>query len=127
MILTETKFEFRGQSGKIALDEYSLGGTCLLFLEDGEDPIGGSPIPISLRIPGSQPTSHNQVYIKNYGELEGILVELDRQGIVKPTNSRMWVRLSPWASAPLVTLSEEISRFLPFPPSPSKRNPNHVL
>jgi hypothetical protein len=122
MILTETSFEFRGQKGKIALDEYSLGGTCLLFLEEGEDQVGGSPIPISLRIPGSQPTSPNQVYIKNYSEFDGVLIELDRQGIIKPANSRMWVRLSPWASAPLVTLSEEISKFLPPPLSPEEES-----
>ena len=129
MILTETKFEFqgqkgtgalfefRGQKGTIALDEYSLGGTCLLFLAEGEDLIGGSLVPLSVRIPGRQPSSRNQVYIKDYSELNGILFELERQGIIKPEKFYSRVRISPWVSAPLVTLSDEISKFLPFSPS----------
>lgn len=115
MILTETKFEFQGRKGTIALDEYTLGGTCLLFLEEGEDHIGGMPVTLSVRIPDKQLPSPNQVYIKDYSEFNGILIELEQQGVIKEEKFYHRVRISPWVSVPLITLSDEISKFLPFP------------
>ena len=115
MILTETKFEFQGRKGTIALDEYTLGGTCLLFLEEGEDHIGGMPAKLSVRISGQVPSSTNQVYIKDYSEFNGILIELEQQGVIKEEKFYHRVRISPWVSVPLITLSDEISKFLPFP------------